>query len=166
VFSAWTRWSLVSLACAAAAGCAVSEFVSERAVENPTPPLKAGVYDVKSVDTRPVATREVEPDYPFALQSVLTGQAVVLFTVRADGKVADTSVVEADDVLFGEAAVSAIQKWRFHPALVKGSPVDCRMTLPFVFTSPYAGSPGGDSGSAPPNGAPPDGSRQTTIEPR
>jgi hypothetical protein len=75
-------------------------------------------------------------------------------------------VVEADDVLFGEAAVSAVRKWRFRPALVKGSPVDCRMTLPFVFSSPFGSFP--HDGSAPdsPNGAPPADSRQTTIEPR
>jgi len=131
------RWSLVALASAAIGGCAGPEFVAEHPVDNPVPPLKAGVYSIKAVDVRPVATREVEPDYPPELGGILTGQAFVAFTVRANGKVADASVVRADDILFGEAAVAAVLKWRFRPAQVKGAPVDCRMTLPFVFTSPY-----------------------------
>ena len=148
------------------AGCTGTDFVGETPVENPVPPLKAGVYSIKAVDVRPVATRQVEPDYPFDLESILTGKAVVVFTVRTDGKVADPSVLEADDVLFGEAAVGAIRKWRFRPAQVKGAPVDCRMTLPFVFISPYANYLPSDSMPDPSNGSPPKGSHQGTIETR
>ena len=143
-----------------------TDYVTEHPVDNPVPPLKAGVYRIDAVDVRPVATREVEPDYPPELGSLLTGSAVVVFTVRADGKVADAAVVEADDVLFGEAAVSAVRKWRFRPALLKGSPVDCRMTLPFVFTSPYGRLPQDGPAAELPNGAPPGDSHATTIEPR
>jgi protein TonB len=163
--AALRRPGLVFLACAAVAGCSGTDFVTERPVENPIPPLKPGVYSIRAVDVRPVATREVEPDYPFDLESILTGKAVVVFTVRADGKVADTSVVEADDVLFGEAAVAAVRKWRFRPAEVKGAPVDCRMTLPFIFVSPAANYLGGESAPDPSDKAP-DGSHQGTIEPR
>ena len=148
------------------AGCTNTDFVTERPVRNQVPPLKAGVYSVNSVDVRPVATREVEPDYPFDLESILTGKAVVVFTVRTDGKVADTSVVEADDVLFGEAAVDAIRKWRFRPAQVKGAPVDCRMTLPFIFVSPYANYLPGESMPDPSDRAPANGPHQVTIGPR
>ena len=164
--TAWTRWGLVSLASGAMMGCANPEYVSEHPVENQAPPLKAGVYSFQAVDVRPVATREIEPDYPLELGSILTGKAVVVFTVRADGKVADASVVEADDVLFGEAAVAAVRKWRFRPAEVKGAPVDCRMTLPFIFSSPYGYYPRYESMPDPSNGSPPDGSHQRTLEPR
>ena len=164
--TAWRAWGLVLLACAAATACSNPEFVSEHPVENQIPPLKDGVYSIKSVDVRPVATHEVEPDYPEELGSILTGKAVVVFTVRTDGKVADASVVEADDVLFGEAATAAIRKWRFRPAEVKGAPVACRMTLPFVFDSPYGYYSRGGAMPDLPNGAPPDGSKQGAIEPR
>jgi TonB family protein len=146
------------------AGCASTTYLTEHPVENPVPALKAGVYGIHSVDVRPVATRDIEPDFPFGLQSVLTGKAVVVFTVRGDGKVADASVLEADDVLFGEAALEAIQKWRFRPAEVKGAPVDCRMTLPFIFISPISYYPQDDSMPDPSRRAP-DGSHQVTIEP-
>lgn len=159
-------WGLVFLACAALTGCANSGYVSEHPVENPIPPLKPGVYEVKSVDVRPAATREVAPEFPFRLESILSGSAVVVFTVRVDGKVSDSSVVEADDVLFGEAAISAVRKWRFRPAEVKGVPVDCRMTLPFYFDSPAGYSSQGDSTPDPSSGKPPDDSHQATVEAR
>jgi len=132
---------------------------------NQIPPLKAGVYAVEAVDVRPVATHEVEPDCPAELWSILTGKAVVAFTVRVDGKVADPSVVAADDILYGEAAVSAIRKWRFRPAQVKGAPVACRMTLPFFFSSPYGTYSHDDSGPVPPGDTPPEGSHHGMVEP-
>jgi TonB family protein len=156
---------LASFAAAAAAGCSSPEYVSETPVMNQVPPLKAGVYGVESVDVRPVATREVEPDCPPELWSILTGKAVVAFTVRVDGRVVDASVVAADDVLYGEAAVSAIRKWRFRPAQVKGAAVDCRMTMPFFFSSPYGTYSRDESGPVPPGGTPPEGSKKTFIEP-
>jgi len=164
--TAWIRCSLISLFSAAITGCSNPEYVSEHPVENQISPLKAGVYSINAVDVRPVATREVEANYPLELASIMTGRAVVVFTVRSSGKVEDASVVEADDVLFGEAAVAAVRKWRFRPAEVKGAPVDCRMTLPFIFTSPYGYYPRDGSTSDPSDGAPPDSSHQTTIEPR
>jgi len=144
-------------------GCSTDGFVSEHPVANAAPPLKPGVYRIDAVEVKPVATHEVEPDYPIELGSILTGKATVVFTVRADGKTADASVVEADDVLFGEAALKALRKWRFHPAEIKGAPVDCRMSLPFVFTSPY-GYGVEEGGGDLPSGDKPPGSHQTTVE--
>jgi len=164
VYTAWIRWTLASLASAAMAGCENPEFISEHPVENQIPPPKAGVYSIKAVDVRPVAIREIEPDYPPDLEPILTGKAVVVFTVRADGKVANASVIEADDVLFGEAAIAAVLKWRFHPAVVKGAPVDCRMTLTFVFSSPAGYYPQDEAMPDPSNGAPPGASHQKNIE--
>jgi TonB family protein len=160
------RWSLVLIVGTALTGCTNSEFVTEHPVANAVPSPKPGVYPVQTVDVRPVSTHEVEPDDPPELGSILSGKAVVVFTVRADGKVADASVLQADDVLFGEAAVAAISQWRFHPAELKGAPVDCQMTLPFVFTSPYGYGAGGDLRPDPTSGTPPAGSGNMSITPR
>jgi protein TonB len=159
-------WTLFLLVSAAMTGCSSPEYVSEHPVANQVPALKPGVYGIAAVDVRPVATREIEPDYPPELGSILTGKAVVLFTVRTDGKVMDASVVEADDVLFGESAVAAILKWRFRPARVRGAPVDCRMTLPFIFTSPDGNLP--DNGWTPDSsqGPPPSDSQAGSVESR
>jgi TonB family protein len=151
----------VLLVAAAMTGC-LSPGPLEHPVDNPTPPLKSGVYSVTAVDVRPVATHEVEGTFPPELGGIIAGKAMVAFTVRADGKVMDASVVNADDVLFGEAAVVAIRKWRFTPAQLKGAPVDCRMTMPFAFTSPYNYNwDDGSSAAAPPT--PPMGADSTAI---
>lgn len=160
------RWVLLLLAPALVAGCSGPGYGTERAVYQAAPPLKPGVRTLENVGTRPVPIHEVEPDYPPELGSVLTGKALVVFTVRTTGKVADASVLEADDVLFGEGAVNAILKWRFRPALVQGHPVDCRMTKVFIFTNPYGYYY--EYGAAPPSppDTPPDNSRPTDISPQ
>jgi len=122
---------------AAIAGCANPGSVALHPVENQVPPLGSGVYGIKMVDAPPVQTSESRLHYPQELLvNGIGGKAVVLFTVRADGSVTDAAIVKADDIRFGEAAVEAIQKWRFRPAQVNGVPVDCRMTKPFFFSSP------------------------------
>jgi TonB family protein len=151
----------VLLASAALTGC-ISPGPLEHPVDYPTPPLKPGVYNVTAVDVRPVATHEVEGVFPRELGEILAGKATVAFTVRADGKVADPSIVDADDILFGEAAVVAIRKWQFTPAQLHGAPVDCRMTLPFAFSSPY-GYIWDDGGSSAGPPTPPMGADSTAI---
>ena len=154
------------LTAATVTGCTDSGFVSEHPVKNELPALKPGVYSLQAVEIKPVATKEVEPNYPPELGSILSGQATVVFTVRADGKVADASVVQADDVLFGEAAVAAVNKWRFNPAQLNGAPVACRLSLPFAFTSPYGYPLWGDMPGKPLNAPPPDSPRSTSIDSR
>jgi TonB family protein len=156
-------WILFLLVSAAMAGCASPSEVVEHPVDTPAPPLKPGVYPVAAVDVAPVSTREVEPDYPPELGGILVGKAVVVFTVRTDGKVRDEAVVKADDALYGEAALAAVVKWRFHPARLHGAPVDCRMTQTFVFTSPYGYIP--DEGWAPNPSSPPSDYRRTSVVP-
>jgi TonB family protein len=163
---AWRETAFVLLACVAAFGCSTTGYVEEHPVDNRVPPLKDGVLLEDAVEVRPKAIREVEPDYPFRLQSVLTGNAVVVFTVLTDGTVADAAVVEADDVQFGEAALAAIRKWRFKPATIKGVPVECRMTMPFVFVSPYANFLPGEQATAPSGKAPAGGQKPGTVEAR
>src|SRR5277367_569484 len=120
----------------ALAGCMTSSD-SERAVDNPIPAIKPGEHSTKSVDVAPVPTKRVEPDFPSGMNYALSGMAFVAFTVRGDGRVEDASVVRADDIQFGEAAVSAILKWRFSPAKLNGVAVNCRMTMPFFFSNSY-----------------------------
>jgi TonB family protein len=149
---------------AALAGCGSPGQPLENPVTNQPPELKPGVFSIAAVDVRPVATHEVEAEYPPELGSILTGKAVVVFTVRIDGKVTDASVLQADDVLFGESAVAAVVKWRFQPAQLHGAPVACRVTLPFVFTSPF-GVLSGEGGGFPDHDTPPSGSEHTSLEP-
>jgi TonB family protein len=156
------RAFLALLALALMPGCATYTDQSEHAVDNPMPSLRPGEYTVKTVDVPPVATSQREPDFPNGLSYVMSGMAFVSFTVRSDGRVADASIVRADDVQFGEAAVSAILKWRFRPAQVKGTAVDCRMTMPFYFANTF-GYRLDEADSAPVPSSPP-GSNSGSIQ--
>jgi TonB family protein len=51
---------------------------------------------------------------------------VLYAVVRRDGTVGDIKVVRSPStsVAFDEAAVEALQKWRFKPAFKDGAPVD------------------------------------------
>jgi protein TonB len=83
----------------------------------------------------PLPAYEVGPQYPDELRAAgVTGEAMVLFTVKADGTVADPKVIESNDRVFGRAAVDALLQWRFRPALVGGHPVDCRVMQSLEFT--------------------------------
>ena len=130
--------ALLLLVSAGMTGCASPGNLAPRVVlhpvDNPIPPPKAGVYDARSVDVPPILVSKSKPRYPQELKSVGGGEAVVLFTVCADGSVTDASIVKADDILFGESAMEAILKARFRPARVNSVAVDCRMKTPFIFT--------------------------------
>lgn len=106
-----------------------------QAVEYKVPPKPAGVYDPSEVTTQPIPVRQRRPIYPFELRRRgISGEAVVLFTVRSDGSVGDVSLVKATDIRFGQAAADCVAQWQFRPAAVQGRTVDCWMMVPIVFT--------------------------------
>jgi len=145
------------------AGCSGPSYVSEHPVNAQAPEPPPGVFTVEKVEVPPVSTKEVEPDYPPELGAVLTGQATVVFIVRKDGTVSDATVVQADDVAYGRAAVHALSQWHFNPALIKGVPVDCQMSLPFIFDSPY-GYGSIEVGGSLPGSAPDNSSHSDSIQ--
>lgn len=78
------------------------------------------------------------PGYPDALTDTgLSGQAEVDATIKADGSVADAQLAMATHRAFGRAALAAIATWRFEPGTQDGTPVDVKVTIPFVFTAPF-----------------------------
>ena len=63
------------------------------------------------------------PGYPAVLTDTGTsGTATIDVVVRTDGTVGDAKVKSGDNDAFGEAALSAVKKWRFEPATMKGAP--------------------------------------------
>jgi len=61
------------------------------------------------------------------------GQAQVLINVDADGKLADWLVLSYTQRAFADAAVHALQQWRFEPARIDGRAVGAREALTFAF---------------------------------
>ena len=75
-------------------------------------------------DTIPVV--QIEPVYPSRAElRGIEGTVRVQFTVTATGEVRDAVVIAADPPgEFDEAALSAVERWRYRPRVVEGVPVE------------------------------------------
>ena len=93
---------------------------------------QAGRGEVNAVDplfltgdmVRPALLVKVDPSYPQAARRAGLGGRVTLRAVIAeDGSVDAVEVFASTNPLFDEAAVDAVRKWRYRPALMNGRPV-------------------------------------------
>ena len=75
------------------------------------------------------------PQYPnFAQERGVEGAATIEFTLTPDAEIRDVRVAKVTgSPLFGQAAVHAIQRWRFTPVTVDRQPVTQHMSVEFVF---------------------------------
>lgn len=86
------------------------------------------------VEELPEAITKVSPVYPdIARQSNMEGTVVVQALVGKDGRVKDTKVVKSVPVL-DDAAVSAVKRWVFKPALSNNKPVAVWVAVPVKFS--------------------------------
>jgi len=88
-----------------------------------------------AVDRMPVPVRTVKPRYPMSARRMgQSGQVLLRIHVDQDGTVREVTVVQADPPgVFENAAMDAVRKWRFSPALSRGAAVSMWMTLPVRF---------------------------------
>lgn len=88
-----------------------------------------------AVDRMPVPVRPVKPRYPMAARRAGQGGQVLLrLFVDQEGAVREVTVVRADPPgVFEDAALEAVRKWRFSPAVAHGAVVGMWMTLPVRF---------------------------------
>lgn len=75
------------------------------------------------------------PQYPaFAQERGVEGTATIDFTLTAGAEITDVHIAKVTgSELFGQAAVHAIQRWKFTPVTVGGQPVAQHMSVEFVF---------------------------------
>lgn len=78
-------------------------------------------------------TRVAAPYPPAALAAGLSGTVVVEFDVDEKGAVSNVKVKQPAGHGFDEAAVAAVEKFRFAPALDDGTPVPARVTYAYKF---------------------------------
>ncbi len=92
----------------------------------------AGPGDAPGVDpleltgdmVRPVLLEKVSPAYPpVARKAGLGGRVTVRAVIAPDGSVESVEVFSSTNPLFNEAAVDAVSRWRYRPALMNGRPV-------------------------------------------
>ncbi len=83
---------------------------------------------------RPILLERVEPAYPDAARIARLGGRVTLRAVIAeDGAVESVEVLASTSTLFNDAAVDAVRKWRYRPALMNGKPVRVYFTVVVTF---------------------------------
>jgi protein TonB len=83
-----------------------------------------------------VVVSKVAPIYPDqAKRYGLGGKVVVNAKVTKTGSVGDVRTVTGNAIL-GDAAISAVKKWRYKPATLDGRPVDSNVELTFDFNPP------------------------------
>lgn len=114
-------------------------------VENASPPASTtskhvdavgqGQDDSKQVISGVVPISRVEPKYPpRAAARHIEGWVKVEFTILPDGSVSEVSVVNAQpEGTFDEAALDAIQDWKFKPKIINGLAVKQRATQTLQF---------------------------------
>lgn len=92
------------------------------------------VFDLASLDQKPVATFQAKANHPFELlRARIGGSATVRFIVDASGSVRDAEVINASHREFGPEAVKAVMKYKFRPGKKNGSAVNTRMEVTINF---------------------------------
>ena len=109
----------------------------------PTPRGRDFVFDDSMVEELPVLERDglsrtMERYYPSVLRdSHVNGRVLVEVIVDENGRARPGSarVIEASHPAFEQATLRAIERFRFRPARVMGTPVPVRVTIPIQWTS-------------------------------
>jgi protein TonB len=100
----------------------------------PPPPEPKAPIRLHSGMKAPVKTTDVAPVYPvIAKQTHVQGVVILEAVLNAQGGVESVRVLRSIPLL-DQAAVDAVQRWRFTPALLNGQAVPVVMTVTVNFT--------------------------------
>jgi len=107
--------------------------VAAPADQPPAQPVTAAATDLPTGVPRPVSTPQ--PEYPRAsIRRGERGEVLLLVKVGANGRVDGVDVVSSSQHRrLDRAAVSAVRRWRFEPAMRDGQPVAGELRIPFSF---------------------------------
>lgn len=113
--------------------CLVSVLLLCAACTTPTDPGQ--VYNLRDVTKRPTPARAIPPSYPSELKSKgISGEVIVEVIVSENGEITNARVIKATHQQFADAAMAAVVKWQMHPGQLNGTPVKCRVQMPFDFS--------------------------------
>jgi TonB family protein len=101
---------------------------------NAVQPMKfgKGSVSVARVDKLPSVRSSVEPTLPEELKGV-SGFARAIFSVSANGKVDEVTIVDGSHEAFNSAVLDVARDWTFNPAIRDGVATAAKVTVPFVF---------------------------------
>jgi TonB family protein len=99
-----------------------------------TPGDRIGTENPNSVIVEPAhVIKQVIPDYPHkAKMARVQGEVVLKATITETGSVEDIVVVEGNPLLI-EAAVTAVSRWRYEPAKLRGVPTRSPLNITVHF---------------------------------
>jgi protein TonB len=105
-----------------------------RANNPPAPPVPVvGLGSSWKTATEPKLISSTRPMYPqLAKQGNVEGDVVVSADIDATGKVAGAKVVSGPMYL-RQAAVDAVQNWKYEPAMLNGRPTSAQITIKIQF---------------------------------
>jgi protein TonB len=104
------------------------------ATESAPPVPDDGGFPVSMVQVPPIPIDTPKPKYPERAREIeITGRVLLHALVGADGSVIRVIVKSGVNGL-NEAAVEAIYRWRYKPALMNGRPVPVWLEIPVNFT--------------------------------
>ena len=86
------------------------------------------------VDQPPFLITRFEPSYPEAArQHHLVGMVILQAIIGASGRVEELHVVKSAGALLDAAALSAVERWVYRPAMLNGRPVRVRLGVTVDF---------------------------------
>jgi TonB family protein len=92
------------------------------------------VFDLSQLDQIPKLKVPVQPRYPYMMSRAgISGQVTVEFQIDDAGKVAEAHVVRSSQREFEEAALAAINQWKFDPGRKDGRMVNTQATQVIEF---------------------------------
>lgn len=97
--------------------------------------LEKTSHKADALDAGPVLVEHARPRYPAgAAKEKIEGRVVMQFTVDTEGHVRDVSVIKSEPgKLFDDAAIAALEQWRFEPARKNGQPVPVQVQQAIEF---------------------------------
>ncbi|MBA3650194.1 MAG: energy transducer TonB [Chthoniobacterales bacterium] len=131
----WTLPTVALLLAALVAGCSHMNY-QDRA-RTPLKPMKSVVHVKSSAfDTPPRVLEGERPEYP-ALEADRRekGFVSVICTINVEGKAEDFAIETMTNPAFAYAAMVAIAKWRWAPAMKNGHPVAQKVRVPMHFNA-------------------------------
>jgi protein TonB len=84
-----------------------------------------------------IEASKILPKYPeMARHAGVQGRVLLQAVIGVDGRVGSVAVLKEDPsrIGFGEAAIAAVSRWRYHPGTLLGTPVAVYLTITVEFT--------------------------------
>jgi protein TonB len=97
--------------------------------------LQSMEFELSEVDTPPRVVRKAPAVFPFAAKRKgLQGRVVVRCLISIQGNPGKMRIVQSEpEGVFDEAALQAVERWRFKPGILAGEPVPTWVRIPFKF---------------------------------